>query len=129
MSGGLGDVKCIVLIVALFVSGFGCTTVVRRTSATDYPHDGVHLLYSRDSRLIQKTVWRQDKLVVAWEYRRSDLPFEVIDAVNRGERTWPSPRWIQVVRKGNGRITYLDEDGNIEGFAEYDRGDFYRGAH
>jgi hypothetical protein len=95
-----------------------------------YPRDGVHLINTRDGRLVQKTVWRHEKLVAAWEYeQRGALPLEVIAAVNRGERDWPAPRWIQVVKKGAGRLTYFDADGNNIGFADYQDGEYYRGAH
>jgi len=120
----------IVSIVALLAATAGCTTTVRSTGTVPYPRDGIHLLCSRDGRLIQKTVWRHDALVAAWQYQLpQDLPQDVIDAVNRGERDWPAPKWIQVVRRGTGRITYLDEDGHNIGFADYHKGQYYRGAH
>jgi len=122
--------KHIVSIVALFSATVGCTTTVRSTGTVPYPRDGIHLLYSREGRLIQKTVWRHDALISAWQYQRPvDLPREVVDAVNRGGRDWPAPRWIQVVRRGSGRLSYLDEDGRDIGFGDYHKGQFYRGAH
>jgi hypothetical protein len=120
----------IVAIVALVAATTGCTNTVRSTGRVPHPRDGTHLLYSRDGRLIQKTVWRHDTLVSAWQYQlRQDLPMEVIDSVNCGERDWPVPRWIQVVKRGTGRHCYIDEDGRDIGFDEYNHGRWYRGAH
>jgi hypothetical protein len=120
----------IVFIIALFAATAGCTTTVRNTGRGPCPRDGTHGLYSRDGRLIQKTVWRQHLLISAWEYQRPEaLPVEVINAVNRGERDWPAPRWIQVVKRGSGILTYLDEDGRDFGFGAYHEGRFYRGMH
>ena len=120
----------IVFLLALLAATAGCTTIISSTEATSYPRDGIHLLYSRDGRLIQKTVWRHDALVAAWEYERpQDLPGDLIDAVNRGERDWPSPRWIQVVRRGSGRLSYLDEDGKDTGFADFSDGQYRGGKH
>ena len=122
--------KRIVPIVALVAAAIGCTTTVRSTGEAPYPCDGIHLLYSRDGRLIQKTVWRHAKLVAAWQYQsRLDLPREVVDAVNRGERDWPAPRWIQVVKRGKGRLISLDEEGHDIGFGDYLEGEWYKGAH
>lgn len=117
-------------MLALLVATAGCTTIVRSTDTAFYPHSGIHLLYSRDGRLIQKTIWRHDALVAAWEYqRKGDLPRGVIDAVKRGERDWPSPRWIQVVWKGTGRLGYLDGNGEDTGFADFREGQYLRGAN
>ena len=121
----LGGMARIFAIIALLAATAGCTTSVRSTGTAPYPSDGICLYYSRDGRLIQKTVWRHGALVAAWEYgQREDLPREIIDAVNRGERDWPAPRWIQVVSEGSGRLRYLDEDGRCVGFADY-----YDGKH
>jgi hypothetical protein len=130
LSLGSGGMTRIVSIVALCAATAGCTAKVRSAGTVPYPRDGIHLLYSRDGRLIQKTVWRDDLLMSAWEYQlRQDLPREVVDAVNRGERDWPAPRWIQVAKRGTGRLSYLDEDGQDIGFGDYHKGRFYKGAH
>jgi hypothetical protein len=119
-----------VSIVALLAAAVGCTTTVRSTGEAPYPRDGIHLLYSRDGRLIQKNVWHHANLVAAWQYQsRLDLPRKIVEAVNRGERDWPAPRWIQVVKNGKGRLISLDEDGNDIGFADYFEGEFWKGAH
>ena len=62
-------------------------------------------------------------------YAGEDLPLEVIQAVHQGKRDWPTQRWVQTVKKGNGRIYKLDEDGKVWGWEEYWDGKFYRGAH
>lgn len=120
----------LLLILALLAATAGCTPTVRSTGDLPYPRDGIYLLYSRQGRLIEKTVWRQGALVAAWQYERpTDLPRDVVDAVNRGEREWPAPRWIQVVKRGTGVLTYLDKDGHDFGFAVYLEGRYVRGAH
>lgn len=90
----------------------GCATVVRSTSAapTPYPQDGTHMLYSRDGRLMQKTIWRDGRLLSASE---------------RDE----TGRWTCVVISGAGALRYFDWDGHEIGFAEYHRGEYVRGAH
>lgn len=109
----------------------GCTTVTRSTPAqpANYPHDGIYLQYARDGRLIMKATMRHDKFVNVWEYeRREDLPRAVIDAVNRGERDWPAPRWIQVVHDGGGTIFRLNDDGQEIGWSEISDGVEGRGG-
>jgi hypothetical protein len=127
MLGGMTGMTRIVSIALLLAGTAGCTTTVRSTGSVPYPRDGIHLLFSRDGHLIQKTEWRHDKLVAAWEY--NVLCREVMDALDRDGRDWPAPRWLQVVRRGNGRITFLDADGHNIGFADYHEGQYYRGAH
>ena len=94
-------------VAAMFT---GCAPVVRSTGAAPYPQSGTYLLYARDGRLMQKTVWQNGKLRSAWELDR--------------ER-----RWRRVVTAGNGRTLYLDEDGREFGFADYVGGQYRRGAH
>lgn len=122
-------------MVIVLVTAAGCTTVVRSNFHSSgweaellAPRHGIHLLYARDGRLIQKTVWRDEKLVSAWEHQ---VPWslELSEAVSRGERNWPPPRWTQVVKKGDGRLTYLDAAGEEIGFAVYAQGEYVRGAH
>ena len=88
----------------------GCSTVVRSTGAAPYPQDGTYMLYARDGRLMQTSVWRAGRLSSASE---------------RNEEG----RWTRVATDGNGRLRYFDEDGHEYGFADYFRGEYWRGAH
>ena len=93
-------------------------------------YHGTFLFHAKNGRLLQKTVWHEGKLISAWQHQqREDLPLEVIQAVHQGKRDWPTQRWVQTVKKGNGRIYKLDEDGKVWGWEEYWDGKFYRGAH
>ena len=66
----------------------GCATVVRSTGAAPYPQDGTYMLYARDGRLMQTTVWRAGRLLSASE--RDD-----------------EGRWTRVATDGNGRLGIL----------------------
>jgi hypothetical protein len=88
----------------------GCSTVVRSTGTVPPPEDGTYMLYARDGRLMQKSVWRAGKLSSASE---------------RDE----TGRWTRVATAGDGRLKYFDEDGHEYGFADYLRGEYWRGAH
>ena len=119
---------CILLLTATV----GCTTVVRYTPDhhADMPDNGIFLQYARDGRLLFKAVLRHGKYVDAWEYdRHEDLPRAVVDAVNRGERDWPTPRWIQVVHDGGGTIFHRDDAGQETGWNEVSDGVEGRGGH
>ena len=98
------------LLAATVLMFTGCTTVVRSTGAAPYPADGTYMLYARDGRLMQKSVWRAGRLTSAWE---------------RDEEG----RWIRVASADRGRLRYFDEDGHEYGFADYFHGEYWRGAH
>ena len=108
----------------------GCTTAnLRDGCGLSKASEEIRCAYAVDGRLLQKTVWRDGKLVSAWQYeQRWELPLDVIVAVHRGERDYPPSRWIQSVVNGTGRIHQFWE-GEIAGFEDYLKGEYWRGAH
>lgn len=130
---GMKRILCITTLFAWLATG--CRTATYSNLAGTLPlldgtQDGTCLFYGRDGRLLAKSNWRRGKLVSAWEYeQRDELPLEIIEAVRNGEQIWPPPRWVQKVKRGNGRINKIDDEGQAYGWEEYHDGEFVRGAH
>lgn len=119
-------------IVLLAIVTSGCTTANSRSVGSWWTpsQNGTHRVYAANGRLLQRTDWHLGKLVAAWQYEQQwEMPREIIDAVNRGERDYPPPRWVQSVMHGDGTIYVFDERGEVIGTEWYSAGDFYRGAH
>ena len=123
--------RVIPIIALLATIVIGCSTTSSRSVGTSgFPQTGTHSVYAPDNRLLQKSVWRHGKLVTAWQYEQLwELPLEIIDAIHRGERDYPPPRWVQTVTNGKGRIHTFDERGEVMGFEDYLHGHCYGGAH
>lgn len=119
--------------IVVLVAGlaFGCTTTNSRSvGSSAAPHEGTHRVYASNGRLLQRTDWRDGKLVAAWQYeQRWELPLELITAIHRGERDYPPPRWVQTVINGKGRIHTFGEKGEVIGFEDYLAGECWRRAH
>src|SRR5437016_5231904 len=106
------------IIVLMAGFAFGCSSLNSRSvGSLALRRTGTHGVYAPDGRLLQKTVWRDGKLVAAWQYeQRWELALEVIKAVHQGERDYPPPRWVQTVDSGRGRLHTFDERGFFIGF-------------
>lgn len=94
----------------------------RDISTAREPWDGHFVQRDDRGKVIQETVWRKGKLVSAWE---TTTPSRWVG----NQLIIDPPRWTQVVKDGNGNITYFDAQGRDFGFASYIRGDFDRGGH
>jgi hypothetical protein len=109
--GALGRMtRLLPLLTAAVVAATGCATVVRSTGKAPYPANGTYMLYARDGRLLQRSDWRAGKLLSAWEHDEEG-------------------RWTRVATAGKGRLTYFEEDGREYGWADFYRGEYWRGAH
>ena len=108
----------------------GCAKPIMMPNSSYGESDGVFEQRTRDGKLVWKEVWKDKKLVSAWEYQTPEqLPQEVIDAVNRGERDWPDPKWIKTVKNGEGCVNDYDKDGKVIGYWFYFQGEPVRGGH
>jgi hypothetical protein len=117
--------RFVVAAVAVLLLGavaWWALTRPRDISTAKEPFDGHFVQRDATGQVLQETVWRKGKLVSAWETTR---PSRWVN--NR--RVVDPPQWTQVVKDGNGSITYFDEQGRAFGFASYLRGNFDRGAH
>ena len=108
----------------------GCAISSKKDGPPWRVQEGIMELHARDGRLMTSEVWHDQKLLSAWQYQpRESLPWDVVDAVNRGERDWPPPEWIQTVKNGEGFLYDLDQDGREIGWYYFNRGVLIRAAH
>jgi hypothetical protein len=115
----------------VLAAAWSSTSIAVPGTGTDFGvKDRVVEYRARDGKLLEKAVWRGGKLLSAWEFLPNELlPEDVIEAVNRGERNWPPPKWTQTVVNGNGVSHDWDLDGREIGWTEFLNGEGGRGGH
>ena len=121
--------RSLTLLLPLVLICAGCMTTVRSVGSARPPRTGVYLVYAPGGQLLQKTIWRDAKLVSAWEYYRGDMsPSPVMDAQGWDKPSLLPPRWTQTVVNGTGRMCVFSEIGVLIGWEEYLNGHYVRGA-
>jgi hypothetical protein len=111
-----------VVLVILGVSSLWLFGRPMDFSTAKEPFHGRFVNRDAKGRILRETVWREGKLVHAWEMA---TPSRWVN----GRLVFDPPQWTQVVKDGVGTITYFDDRGEPCGFASYLRGNFDRGAH
>jgi hypothetical protein len=86
------------------------------------PWDGRYVQRDTSGRVVQETLWRQGKLVSAWEFTTSARWVD-------GRHVVDPPVWTQVVKNGNGSRTLFDLQGKEEAFERYIAGNYDGGGH
>ena len=82
----------------------------RDLATAQQPWDGEYVMRGEAGEIVQRTVWKDHKLVSAWE----------VSETSPGE-------WKQVVKDGTGVIKVYDRRKHA-GFNWFEKGEFVRGA-